>query len=183
MRKDVHDKRGDTVLNEMMNCSESAEGLVVCVKDSNAVVLEQNAACIRLCGNRVATECHIGCMELFENDSSQQWQDWGSRIYKNRFLHNQYFDVTMISTSNRIVTVLQSLYDKYRQALAYYSGFSLSRRETQIMEMVIRGMPNQEISETLFISVSTLRTHLKNIYNKVKDAGGSISFLPQERRE
>lgn len=159
------------------------EGLVICVKDKDAVVLHQNDACIRLCGNRVATECHIGCMELYEKDSSQQWQDWGSRVYKNRLLHDRYFDVTMISTSGRIITVLQSLYDKYREAVEYYHNFSLSKRELQIMELVIHGLSNNEISDRLFISISTLRTHLKNIYGKVKDAGGSIHFLPHERRE
>jgi DNA-binding CsgD family transcriptional regulator len=43
-------------------------------------------------------------------------------------------------------------------------------------------MSNLEIAKQLAISVGTLRTHLKNIYNKVKDAGESVEFLPFERK-
>ena len=71
---------------------------------------------------------------------------------------------------------------KYNQALEYYSKFNLGKRELEVIRLAITGMSNLEIAKQLAISVGTLRTHLKNIYNKVKDAGESVEFLPFERK-
>lgn len=161
---------------------QNEEGMIYCVKDNHAVVLEQNTSCVALCGNRVGSECRIGCMELYARDASAQWGDWGTHVYRNAFLHDKHFDVTIISTRKHIVTILQSMYEKYQQAVNYYAGFDLSKREIQIMELVIKGMSNNEITDKLCISLSTLRTHLKHVYGKVKDMGGKIDFVPHERR-
>ena len=44
----------------------------------------------------------------------------------------------------------------------------LTRRETDILQLVCYGYTNQEISQQLSISVSTTRWHLKNIYRKLQ---------------
>lgn len=43
----------------------------------------------------------------------------------------------------------------------------LSRRETEILELLAKGFANKEISNTLHISVETVRTHLRKIYEKL----------------
>lgn len=43
----------------------------------------------------------------------------------------------------------------------------LSRREIQVLSAASSGMSNQEIAESLFISVSTVKTHLSRIYSKL----------------
>ena len=43
----------------------------------------------------------------------------------------------------------------------------LSKRESDVLELVIAGMSNQEIADKLFISVPTVKTHLSNIYSKL----------------
>ncbi len=50
---------------------------------------------------------------------------------------------------------------------------NLSKREMDVFELLIKGFSNNDISETLFISYNTVRTHRKNILNKTK----SKSFL------
>jgi DNA-binding CsgD family transcriptional regulator len=47
------------------------------------------------------------------------------------------------------------------------SSLPLTPRETQIMAWVARGMTNQEIARTLWISPGTVRTHLENTYAKL----------------
>jgi DNA-binding CsgD family transcriptional regulator/MFS family permease len=42
----------------------------------------------------------------------------------------------------------------------------LTPRETEIFALLLKGLPNKEISEQLFISENTLKTHLRNIYPK-----------------
>lgn len=51
----------------------------------------------------------------------------------------------------------QSLKDKY----------SLSEREIEVTELLAKGASNQVISETLHISINTVKSHIKNIYGKL----------------
>lgn len=46
-------------------------------------------------------------------------------------------------------------------------GESLSERETEILEMVATGITNREVAQALFISVNTVKVHLRNIYTKL----------------
>lgn len=44
---------------------------------------------------------------------------------------------------------------------------SLSRREYEIVSELARGLTYEEIAEKLYISVETVRYHIKNIYSKL----------------
>ncbi|MBJ06272.1 MAG: DNA-binding response regulator [Verrucomicrobiaceae bacterium] len=46
-------------------------------------------------------------------------------------------------------------------------AFNLSKRETEIVQLVAKGMANKEIAADLTISVETVRVHLKHIYEKL----------------
>lgn len=46
----------------------------------------------------------------------------------------------------------------------------LSRREHEILEQLAKGFRYKEIAERLFISVETVRTHIRNIYEKLQVA-------------
>lgn len=43
----------------------------------------------------------------------------------------------------------------------------LSRREQEVARLVEKGLTNSEIADSLFISVSTVKRHIANIYNKI----------------
>ncbi len=40
----------------------------------------------------------------------------------------------------------------------------LSPREAEVMDLINKGLTNKEIADTLFISLSTVKTHINNIY-------------------
>lgn len=44
---------------------------------------------------------------------------------------------------------------------------ALTKRELQTLELLAKGMRNKEIAETLFISETTTKTHLRSIYSKL----------------
>ena len=45
--------------------------------------------------------------------------------------------------------------------------FDLSKRETQILDLISKGYTNPDISHDLCISINTVKTHIVNIFNKI----------------
>jgi DNA-binding NarL/FixJ family response regulator len=45
---------------------------------------------------------------------------------------------------------------------------SLSAREEEILECLVKGYATKEIASTLSVSYDTVRTHLKHIYGKLQ---------------
>ncbi len=60
-----------------------------------------------------------------------------------------------------------------------YQRYGISPREQELVPLVLQGNSNQRIGEILFISLSTVKTHLRNIYSKfgVKNRYELIAFL------
>jgi len=63
-----------------------------------------------------------------------------------------------------------------RKMLQYFSSprtspqleeYSLSRRETEVLQLLMKGLTYKEISEQCFISMDTVFSHIKNIYKKL----------------
>jgi len=46
-------------------------------------------------------------------------------------------------------------------------NYDLSKREKEILQLLIEGYPTKQIASELFIAFDTVRTHLKNIYTKL----------------
>jgi NarL family two-component system response regulator LiaR len=47
------------------------------------------------------------------------------------------------------------------------SQFELSKRELEILGLLSQGLSNQEIATQLFVSLSTVKTHIQNIFEKL----------------
>lgn len=43
----------------------------------------------------------------------------------------------------------------------------LSKREYEVLELISHGLSNQEIAEKLFVSMSTVKTHVSNVLTKL----------------
>ncbi len=44
----------------------------------------------------------------------------------------------------------------------------ISKREHEVLELMARGLSNQEIAEKMFVSVNTVKTHLSNLFLKLE---------------
>lgn len=44
---------------------------------------------------------------------------------------------------------------------------SISKRELEVLELISRGLSNQQIADTLFVSLNTIKTHSSNLFLKL----------------
>jgi len=49
---------------------------------------------------------------------------------------------------------------------AFFAQYNISAREKEIVALMAQGYSNQQIGDTLFISLNTVKTHVRNIYQK-----------------
>jgi LuxR family maltose regulon positive regulatory protein len=75
--------------------------------------------------------------------------------------------VNSISEKYRTTTPQTSSLEK--QKLPEIEGLiePLTKRETQVMALVQQGLNNKQIAEKLFISLNTLKVHIRNLYGKM----------------
>jgi DNA-binding CsgD family transcriptional regulator len=153
----------------------------VCIKDTNRKVLMQNNNCQQICGDCSGNVCNTGCMKLYIEDHSQQWENWGSRIYANSLISKAYYDITLLCNDEYLITLLQPLKTKYKKALAYYSDKNLTKREMQVISYIIQGESNLAICQHLSISKATVKTHLNTIYKKIHNLDETPKYIPYKR--
>ncbi len=67
------------------------------------------------------------------------------------------------STQSKTVKI-EALSSQYEQVLETYP---LTQRELEILELIVAGKSNGEIAEQLYITVGTVKTHVRNILNKL----------------
>jgi DNA-binding CsgD family transcriptional regulator len=168
-------------LKMLLETSLETSNIAVCVKDPEKRVLMQNDECRSVCGEQLGQVCEKGCMELYARDRLQQWKDWGSRVYSNSLIHGSFYDVTLLFSTDHIITFLQPLKEKYEKALSYYREKGLTKRESEVIALAIQGISNTGICKRLSISRATLKTHLNNIYRKFRDMGEMPEFIPANR--
>jgi len=53
------------------------------------------------------------------------------------------------------------------QSTSHHQGFNLSEREKEILSCLVEGMSYKLIGETCFISIDTVRGHIRRIYEKL----------------
>jgi DNA-binding NarL/FixJ family response regulator len=59
---------------------------------------------------------------------------------------------------------IEALETEYEQVLETYP---LTQRELEILELIVGGCSNGQIAEKLYITVGTVKTHIRNILNKL----------------
>lgn len=58
----------------------------------------------------------------------------------------------------------------------FYSKYKITNREQEVIELLIKGCSYKEISEQLVVSLSTVKTHIRNIYKKT-DVKNKIELI------
>jgi|688.fasta_scaffold373554_2 DNA-binding NarL/FixJ family response regulator len=63
--------------------------------------------------------------------------------------------------------VVEAFHQTPRSEPGLLDDVKLSKRETEILELLCEGLANKEIADRLNISVETVRVHLKHVYEKL----------------
>jgi two-component system, NarL family, response regulator LiaR len=64
--------------------------------------------------------------------------------------------------------VLDKFVDRFGKFLKNESMSDLTEREVDVLNLIAKGCSNQEISNNLCISLNTVKTHIKNIFQKLE---------------
>jgi ATP/maltotriose-dependent transcriptional regulator MalT len=147
----------------------------VCTKDAQGRVVEQNEECKRHCGDMGGQVCSKGCMEYLPK--MPQWQGEADQIraLQHRPMYEGSFDIVFIRTKEHLTTIIHPIHEKIAESLSSLEGFGLTARELEVAQLIVQGFSNEEISKKLFISRSTLKTHINSIYKKLGDKSSIVS--------
>ncbi|MFA6858049.1 MAG: helix-turn-helix transcriptional regulator [Treponema sp.] len=75
----------------------------------------------------------------------------------------------------KVITIIQTILSLYLTGYYLFCGKKtaecnslngLSRRETDVADLLLQGKRTDEIADLLFISTATVKTHIQNIYRK-----------------
>lgn len=64
--------------------------------------------------------------------------------------------------------IARRVIQSFHQIPVKQNEFNLSRRESEILNLLAKGFRYKEIATQLFISTETVRTHIRNIYSKLQ---------------
>ncbi len=56
---------------------------------------------------------------------------------------------------------------KVDSTVSFYEKYNITDREKEVTEYLIKGLRYDDIAKGLYISKSTVKTHIRHIYNKV----------------
>lgn len=101
----------------------------------------------------------IGVFNFFRNEQAKDFTDKELYILNviKKHLENMIYNVTRISRAN--ISVNKSLD-------IFADDFNLTKREKEILSLINKGYSNQEIADSLIISLSTVKKHVYNLFSK-----------------
>ncbi len=90
-----------------------------------------------------------------------------------KFFFKKYAESMLVFVEDR--EILDSIYDKY----------NISKREQDILKLILDGKSNKEIEAALFISYHTVKNHVYNLYQKlgVKNRYELVHFITKFRKD
>ena len=153
-------KYRSTIFQELGYCRQSKEGRV----------LEQNAKCIKICGNKLGTLCTEGCQKLRLDNKLLQITERPIEIVPQKYFNSLDTSAVILNDGDSNITLLSNLKKLSKLHISELKKFGLSKQELMIIRLRSLGHTNKEISNVLYISQATVHTHLNNIYKKIPNS-------------
>lgn len=72
-------------------------------------------------------------------------------------------------TSKKTIAITQTVIQPdFQFDLARLEKLGISKREYEVLELMAKGLSNQEIADRLFVSLNTVKTHSSNLFLKLE---------------
>jgi DNA-binding CsgD family transcriptional regulator len=55
----------------------------------------------------------------------------------------------------------------FKLDIAVVERLGISKREQEVLDLISKGLSNQEIADKLFVSINTVKTHSSNLFQKL----------------
>jgi len=82
------------------------------------------------------------------------------------FFYFTAWSIIAVSVFLRYLTKPTALLDDGKVSPAFVSAYKITPREEEVVKLISFGLSNQEIADRLFVSFTTVRTHVYNIFRK-----------------
>lgn len=157
-------KKASTELTDSLSQSRKV-GL--CIKTLDRTVLFQNSLCKQICGDVTGKTCSTGCMDGLALHPEDPVLDEGVRVRTGIQSNGHLIDAVLLNDQEFLTTIFYDKQDLVERKMESVKSLSLTRMEKRVLQLLLEGRSNKEIVDTLCISLSTVRTHLNHIYQKL----------------
>ena len=91
-------------------------------------------------------------------------------VYRMRILHKENIDIqaSLFQRTSQIEKLEEELNKLKLGENNKITTANLRGREVEILKMIANGTPTKEMADKLFISVNTIKYHVKNLYDKLE---------------
>lgn len=149
-----------------MKCIQLDDHIGVCVKSEDGFILERNSIAVTACGQF----CKQICIQLLQKQNEGKNENAHASFHyysKIKTTEDKIIDIVLMPANKNLVTLIYPLDEQLKLDFQKYEKFNLTKTEIKIMDHILKGETNQQIADALFISKSTLKKHINNIYKKI----------------
>ncbi len=82
------------------------------------------------------------------------------------YIYFSIWSLIVITVFLRYLSNPTALIDEGKISEAFISSFKITKREAEVIELISLGLGNQEIADRMYVSLTTVRTHIYNIFQK-----------------
>jgi DNA-directed RNA polymerase specialized sigma24 family protein len=149
---------------------------ILCRRDAVGRVTGQSEACARICSNRIGDHCKDRC--ALHIDYETTWSGKKTKLVSGRVIGDQAFDIVFAPDAEGATTILFKVDRPVRpDFMQMLHDYALTKREFIVAKMIEQGFTNRGISERLYISLATVKTHINRIYSKLGIHAGILSDM------
>lgn len=145
------------------------EHVGICIQSKDGFILERNPISVSTCG-QFCEQCCVNKLKERHGDSFDEKMTGFQFVAKETTKENKVADFVVSVLGDKIATLVYPLDCELETAMQKYVHYNLTPSQKKILSLVLRGHKNQVIADRLFISKSTLKKHLNNIYRKIPES-------------
>jgi DNA-binding CsgD family transcriptional regulator len=82
------------------------------------------------------------------------------------YVYFSVWSVITISVFLRYLSNPSALIEAGKISEAFISAYKITKREAEVVELISHGLTNQQIADRLYVSLTTVRTHIYNVFQK-----------------